>query len=161
AQVALQQDNRGLAIDLIHRYLPQPGLEDLRGLEWRYLWQESRGDELQTFAHPHIVNTAVLTPDGQRVITSALDGKVRVWEVASGKVTQQFDGGGSPNEPTATLAVSPNGELLVFQDHDGLQVRETTGWTLVQRLDSAGEPIAFTPEGRSLISASTHQNALL
>ena len=83
AQVALQQNNRGLAVDLLRRYLPTADTEDLRGLEWRYLWQESQGDELQTFPHPSMVHTAVLTPDGRRLITAGHDGKTRVWDTAS------------------------------------------------------------------------------
>jgi len=59
AQAALQQntgDGHGSGAPLFAR----SGAEDLRGLEWRYLWQEGQGDEVQTFAHPSMVYTAIL-----------------------------------------------------------------------------------------------------
>jgi eukaryotic-like serine/threonine-protein kinase len=61
AQVALQQNNWGMTVDLLGRYLPTTGAEDLRGIEWRYLWQESRGEDLRTFPHPSMVHTVALT----------------------------------------------------------------------------------------------------
>ena len=34
----------GEALDLLNRYRPQPGEEDIRGWEWRYLWKLGRSD---------------------------------------------------------------------------------------------------------------------
>src|SRR4051794_9180406 len=39
AQVAIDQNSRDQAARLLSRYQAKPGEEDLRGVEWRYLWQ--------------------------------------------------------------------------------------------------------------------------
>src|SRR5262249_39937591 len=44
AVLALEQQNLGHADDLLRKYLPKRGEEDLRGFEWRYLWQQCQGD---------------------------------------------------------------------------------------------------------------------
>jgi hypothetical protein len=61
AQVALQQNSRQQAVTLLDQYWPQPGEPDLRGIEWRYLWQAARGDEIYTWKHPgHGAGRAIL-----------------------------------------------------------------------------------------------------
>ena len=46
AKQALAGSNLGRAQDLLNRQRPQPGQKDLRGWEWRYLWQQTRSDAL-------------------------------------------------------------------------------------------------------------------
>src|SRR6185503_13876848 len=46
---ALAENNLGRARDLLDRQRPKPGEEDLRGFEWRYLWQLCQSDELASF----------------------------------------------------------------------------------------------------------------
>ena len=41
---ALQLGNLGRARRLLDSHRPKPGKDDLRGWEWRYLWQQCRGD---------------------------------------------------------------------------------------------------------------------
>jgi serine/threonine protein kinase/WD40 repeat protein len=45
AQQALAENNLGRVRTLLERQRPEPGEEDLRGWEWRYLWSQSRPDE--------------------------------------------------------------------------------------------------------------------
>ena len=51
AQQALKLNNLGRARRLLDRHRPQPGEEDLRGWEWRYLWQQTRSSALATLTH--------------------------------------------------------------------------------------------------------------
>jgi hypothetical protein len=51
AQQALKLNNVGRARRLLDRHRPQPGEEDLRGWEWRYLWQLTRSNALATLAN--------------------------------------------------------------------------------------------------------------
>ena len=44
AQDALANENLGRARELLHRHRPAAGESDLRGWEWRYLWQFCRSD---------------------------------------------------------------------------------------------------------------------
>ena len=49
AMQALKGSNLGRAQELLNRQRPRPGQKDLRGWEWRYLWQQTRSDALFTF----------------------------------------------------------------------------------------------------------------
>src|SRR6185503_13688105 len=46
---ALAENNLVRAIDLLKRQEPKPGEEDLRGVEWRHLWQRCQSDEKVSF----------------------------------------------------------------------------------------------------------------
>ena len=48
AMQALRVNDLGRVHDLLDRQRPKPGERDLRGWEWRYLWQQSRSDALAT-----------------------------------------------------------------------------------------------------------------
>ncbi len=48
AQQTLALNNLGRARELLNRQRPQSGQQDLRGWEWRYLWQQCRSDALFT-----------------------------------------------------------------------------------------------------------------
>jgi WD40 repeat protein len=162
AQVALEQNNLGLAVTLLRRYFPQPGEEDLRGLEWRYLWQQSRGDEFQSFAHPVMVEVAVLSPDGKCLVTKGNDQRIRVWQVSSGRQILEFEALAF-EQPRKAIAFSPDGRWLVASGNTphrynalantaepGLEVRDTRDWRVVRRLESAEAPFCFSPDGRRL-----------
>lgn len=57
AQLALDRNNRTLAVSLLNKYRPARKSEsrnpksetDLRGWEWRYLWELCQGDECQFY----------------------------------------------------------------------------------------------------------------
>src|SRR5262249_48767802 len=68
AQQALKANNLGRARRLLDRHRPQPGEEDLRGWEWRYLWQLTRGGALVTLTNrPTTRGFSVgFSPDGKR-----------------------------------------------------------------------------------------------
>jgi len=51
AQQSLKLNNLGRARRLLDRHRPQPGEEDLRGWEWRYLWQLTRSSALVTLTN--------------------------------------------------------------------------------------------------------------
>ena len=44
AQRSLQMGGLGEALGILDRYRPKIGAEDIRGFEWRYLWQQCRSD---------------------------------------------------------------------------------------------------------------------
>jgi len=59
AQIAIGENNLGLANTLLRRYIPEDNEdEDLRGVEWHYLWGENRGDSATTLDHESIVRRA-------------------------------------------------------------------------------------------------------
>ena len=151
ADVAVQQNNLGYARGLLKRYLPGSDEEDLRGVEWRYLWQACRSDALKSFHHDAIVNQAVFSPDGRIVATASLDGVVRIWEVSSGKQIQQFPGYDVevPN-PKHPLAFSPDGRYLACGHPSSVTLRDTSDWTISRELDVGSGSVLFSPNGKLL-----------
>jgi WD40 repeat protein len=158
-QVALQQDNLGLARELLGRYMPQKGEEDLRGLEWRYLWQESRGDELQTIPHPAGVLCAELSPDGHCLLTVSGDRRTnlsRIFNVSTSREIAHF-ATAIPAYSAKPFAFSPQGNWLASQGLEGLEIRNTDDWKVL-RILKAGAPCCFSEDGKYLVASSTNAN---
>jgi predicted Ser/Thr protein kinase len=65
ASQAFQRGEYGLARRTLARLRPKTGEQDLRGFEWRYLWNLCRGSELATLTgHTWIVTCTAFSPDG-------------------------------------------------------------------------------------------------
>ena len=66
AQRALEQNNVGRAKKLIERYRPNDGAEELPGWEWRYLWQSTRSDAIETiWNQSEPINTLAVSKDSK------------------------------------------------------------------------------------------------
>jgi serine/threonine protein kinase len=71
AQQALAASNLGRALELLNTHRPGPGDEDLRGWEWRYLWQQCRSAAVSSFdattglRSSRLLRTAVGSPWGR------------------------------------------------------------------------------------------------
>lgn len=151
-QTESARDNRGLAVRLLENYLPQAGEEDLRGVEWRYLWQLTRSDEFRNFPHPNgPVMDVALSPDGRYLATAGFDETIRIWDIPTGSIVKQFLGGGTIS-PKKSLAFAPDGSWMAMRGKDGIEFRETTGWTVTRRFEgiNAGSPIALSADGNVL-----------
>jgi len=82
AQQSLKLNNLGRARRLLDQHKPQPGEEDLRGWEWRYLWQLTRSSALVTLTNRPTWGTSVsFSPDGAHLAVGWLDGRVDLWDV--------------------------------------------------------------------------------
>ena len=82
AQQSLKQDNLGRAVRLLDRHRPQGGEEDLRGWEWRYLWQLTRGSPHVTLTNRPVRGWDVsFSRDGKRLAVGWNDGQVDLWDV--------------------------------------------------------------------------------
>jgi eukaryotic-like serine/threonine-protein kinase len=155
AQIELQRENSSLALKLLRQYLPQGGKEDLRTVEWRYLWQQCRSDELLSLAHPEPVSDVALSPDGQLLATCTwgVDWKTRVWDLRSARVIKEFTGGGTP-APKRSLTFSPDGKWLVLRGPKGFEIRATSDWTLLREFDDVlpNSPCGLSANGRVLVA---------
>jgi WD40 repeat protein len=81
AQQSLKLNNLGRARRLLDRHRPQPGEEDLRGWEWRYLWQLTRSSALVTLTNRPMRGWSVsFSPDGSRLAVGWNDGRVDLWD---------------------------------------------------------------------------------
>lgn len=117
-QAAISENNRGRVVEVLQKYRPKPGEEDLRGLEWRYLWRQARGDEDYTFyGFGGPVHQAIFSPtDGRLLATVDLNfldqsRTVKVWDVASQKLLSKNTGRAREREPNSGRSFSLNVEL--------------------------------------------------
>ncbi len=82
AHQALKLNNVGRGRRLLDRNRPQPGEEDPRGWEWRYLWQLTRNSALVTLTNRTARGTSVsFSPDGTQLAVGWTGGCVDLWDV--------------------------------------------------------------------------------
>jgi hypothetical protein len=66
AKQAIDTSDFGRAMTILERHRPKDGQTDLRGWEWRYLWQFCRSDALRTVTQlPAIAEFLDISADGQ------------------------------------------------------------------------------------------------
>ena len=111
AQQTLKQNNLGRARRLLDRHRPQPGEEDLRGWEWRYLWQLTRSSALVTLTNrPTRGFDVSFSPDGSRLAVGWWDGHVDLWDVPSRRLVRALTAREYPHQ--GRVAFSPVRNLL-------------------------------------------------
>jgi dipeptidyl aminopeptidase/acylaminoacyl peptidase len=103
--------------------------------------------------HEDWVNCVAFTPDGRQLATSSLDGTIRLWEPASGKLVRVFEGGVRPR--VLHVAFAPDGRTLISDRPDGsLRVWDVAAGRELRRLQvgEEGYPclFAYSPDGRTL-----------
>src|SRR5207302_6046547 len=109
-QQALTANNLGRAREVLERNRPTSGQTDLRGWEWRYLWQRCRGDSLFTLCQqPYGVLTVVFADSGSLVVLRQ-GAKVQLWDPASRRQVAQLPAFGYDR----ALAVSSDDTLLAY-----------------------------------------------
>jgi len=150
AQQSLLEYNHNRALDLLNLHRARPGETDLRGWEWRYLWQQTRGNELATLVtNAGEVEFARFSPDGRWFAAGPWDHQVVVYETASQRVLARLPVG---NEKSSfwPMALSPQGNLMALQSPNGLEIYATTNWRLIRTLQDGRPAMAFSLDGRLL-----------
>lgn len=100
-------------------------------------------------------NSAVFSPDGQYVVTTAYAHKALLWQVADGALVQQFEGHTSA---ILDIALSPDGALLATaSDDEDVRIWQTADGQLQKTLSGhagGAVAVAFAPDGQSLATRS-------
>jgi len=157
AQHSLRQNNLGRACRLLDRHRPQPGEEDLRGWEWRYLWQLTRGSPHVTLIRRAVRGWDVsLSPDGSRLAVGWADGRVDLWDVAAQRLTRSLMDGGNLRGG-AHVAFSPVRNLLAAtSESKGVKLydldsgRESSLWQAPEQSYRVTR-LAFSQDGSKLV----------
>jgi len=154
AQRAVDEGNLRLAETLLEKHRPRMGEPDLRGWEWRYLWRQTRSDEVRLLGlHDEPAHNVSVSPDGTHlaVAVERRGGGVWVRNLHSGELTSVAAG-----NSTGSVQFSPDGSKLAFGTTDGQVVvlnwparEELARFPAVQSLRS-GYGLAFSPDGKLL-----------
>src|ERR1019366_10590414 len=154
AQQSLKLNNLGLARRLLERHRPQPGEEDLRGWEWRYLWQLTRSSALVTLTNRPTRSGSSLSfsPDGNRLAMAWTDGRVDLWDIPARRLIRTL---AVPKDPVSgRVAFSPVRNVLaatsepkVVALHDLDSGRESVFWRAPDEGDWEVRDLAFSQDG--------------
>jgi len=126
AAQAVQNGLPGLARRTLETLRPAPGDADLRGFEWRYLWNLSRGDQLAVLqGHRGTVTCAAFSPAGNRLATGSMDGTVRIWDPAkrAGRASLIVT-----TNAVRSVAFTPDGRWLMTADKENVTFWDTDSW---------------------------------
>jgi WD40 repeat protein len=154
AQQRLEEGNTDRARELLDACRPEPGEEDLRSFEWRYLWLRCQHPTRRTSGrYQDPVTDVAFSPDGRMLAVSS-GGMVRLIEVASGRETGALKG---HLGTVWSLAFSPDGKRLASGDDRLVRL-----WNLAARRQIAAlrghtapiAPVQFSPDGKTLASGS-------
>jgi WD40 repeat protein len=166
AQQSLKQNNLGKARRLLERHRPQPGEEDLRGWEWRYLWQLTRSSALVTLTNRPTTRgfDVSFSPDGTRLAVGWYDGRVDLWDVPGRRCLRALT---ERKQPEAHVAFSPHRNLLaatsepkVVSLYDLESGRDSILWRAPDQGEWGVRDLSFSPDGSKLVIYAGSSGAL-
>lgn len=152
AQQALIDHNLGAAVSYLQRHIPVPasGDIDLRGFEWRYLWQQTRGQELRSFtAQSPAISGLAFSPDG-RWLAAAEAGGTEIIDLSSWRVHLAL----ADTNIQLSVQFSPDSQTLLTTGINDARLWDTHTWQLKTLLNGVSGLAAFFPDGRTLIRGS-------
>ena len=128
------------------------------------LWDiETRKNILTLTGHRYSILSLSISPDGQRLASSSVDGSVKLWAVTTGTLETNLTGF---NVPVFAVAFSPDGQSLAvgggdpFRQQAELKILDLA--TCKDRMVLKGHDgpvfaVAFSPDGKTLASGGLDQ----
>jgi WD40 repeat protein len=164
-QQSLQMNNVGRALGLLNQHRPVPGYEDLRGWEWRYLWQFCRSDALYTLGSLNEPERSLAASSDGRwlAVVGLFTERCRIWDL---RTRSEVEGVAS-NLVARRVAFCPKQALLAVAGVQGsgnsarpqIQLWDVSSRQLVRSL-SLDEPpgqLAVSADGKTLVAATISQ----
>ena len=172
AQQASETDFLGPMPEILGRYLPVLGQEDLRGFEWYYWWRQSHRFERSLEYNDTFVWTVALSPGGKTVaaagapvllpwqmaqIKDPVEYPIKTWDVASGSPKTSFSGHA---RGLLSVAFSADGQMVASAGGDDVvKLWSNETGELVADLPhkcarGLVNSVAFFPDGNRLVSAN-------
>ncbi|MGC9940569.1 MAG: protein kinase [Verrucomicrobiota bacterium] len=165
-QSALAENNLGRARELLNRQRPQPSQRDLRGWEWRYLWQYCQSDALYTLCQKsNEISSLSVSHDGEwlAVGTGFFSGAASIWNLRNRQEIACPAVGGH----IKSVTFSPQSSLLAILVVKTNSLYELDLWDVATRvmvgkfpLDGVCLGLAFSEDGRKLVTESLLTNAV-
>jgi WD40 repeat protein/tRNA A-37 threonylcarbamoyl transferase component Bud32 len=111
AQQALAINNLGRAKELLERNRPSGPQQDLRGWEWRYLWQQSRGDFQYTICQKtNPIFSLAVSADEKWLALGDEQGGLSIWDLPARHEIASLPAG----HGEVRVALSPREALLAY-----------------------------------------------
>jgi WD40 repeat protein len=165
AQVAWEQRQVPLFLDLLAEQQPRPGQEDLRHFEWYYWQSRFRRGQVTLRGHKDGIFSMTFSPDGTRLATASFDKTVKVWDTTTAREVLTFKG---HRAGVFGVAFSPDGKYIASSAGDSyhpdrpgeLKVWDaTTGQEVVSCRGHTRMVVgvALSPDGKRLASSSHDQ----
>jgi WD40 repeat protein/predicted nucleic acid-binding protein len=148
AQQALEDNNLVGAKQLLDGQRPEPGeKDDLRGFEWRHLWQLAQPTAPDTFHDGGHSQAVAFSRDGS--LLAAANTNVILRETASHRIVARLPG------EAGSLDFSPRTNLLAVGELNRVRLWNTETWTEMRPpLSGAGYPARFSPDGAWLVTGA-------
>jgi WD40 repeat protein len=154
ADIAWRENNLGQAMVALRRQIPKPGEADLRGIDWRYLWQKCQGQPRAIFRHEAEVACAELSPDGRWLATES-GGAFWVWDTtregerrALSSDAPLFFAAWSGEEEH--LAFDAPGRFLATATRSEVLLWNIADWRKLRSLPVANAVLCFSGDGINL-----------
>ncbi|MBL9127417.1 MAG: hypothetical protein JNL97_07215, partial [Verrucomicrobiales bacterium] len=159
AQHLLEAYDLEHALEIVDRYRPaSTDTDDLRGFEWRYLWQLCQGDP-HDFLAGEVGSpwTLAVSPDGTLVAAASDDGRdagVTVWRLETREIVARLEFDPTLDGDTAGAVFSEDGRWLVTACHRRVKFFEVGTWREhpQRTLDDASGPIDW--RGDTLVTTA-------
>jgi len=118
------------------------------------LWDITTGNIVTTFSHSlsnpiRMVNTVCFSPDGSRVISGSIDGKMRLWDAVTGKCLHNFEG---HTNSVDSVCFSPDGKKAVSGSLDRIKLWDIESGDCIRTIDREACSVRFNLGGTKIIS---------
>ncbi len=150
AQQAFQNNKWSETNQFLSR-LPTPGVdEDLRGLDWYYLWRRSHDERTTLRAHSAEISSVAFSPDGKIIATGSYDQTARLWNPITSTIIELKDDHGGA---VFSVAFSFDGKVLATGNADKtVKLWDVTGQKKKGELPASAfvRTVAFSPKSNTL-----------
>jgi WD40 repeat protein/serine/threonine protein kinase len=122
------------------------------------VWDAQTGEfQFQTAGEPAHAYTVAYSPKGEWIASSRGDGHLWVWDAGSGATVQKLPAhtptGDTWDKLAFSVAFSPDGSRVASGSGTEVKIWDTTTWGDPRVVSTPGSWLAFTPDGRTLLTA--------
>jgi WD40 repeat protein len=156
AQYEWQQRSFAEAFFYLQRQIPGGDGPELRGFEWRHLWNLTRGNcSSRLPLHPDVVGWLGFSPDSKSLATFRWDttNTLQIWDVESRRRPRWL-----LRDATSVGGFSSDGEMFAAGTADNsIAAYDAQTGKRLSSIPQAGEIIAFAPEARYPVTMDTNR----